>query len=200
MASIGAANAQRVPLTTFKAGMTPEQAMAVAPQLGWTEVYNTRGDELWEAFVNDAVVLAGSVWNLQVGSSKGPGGIPTREGEVSIKREFPSKRPDACLPALTAVIVELEPIFGAFGTHPDFSNLESQRYYPYGRAGYRLSKIGASSLVRDNFVRSDYIRAWDTFREPQDDRTRVSASVEWIPQTKACELQVSQWIANAGGY
>ena len=193
----GHAAAQTVSFDIFKAGMTPQQAMEAAPGLRWQKTYNSRGDELWWADARSAVSFAGSVWNVQAGSARGQGGAQLAEGQINFKREFPARRAEECLPALSAVIAEIEPVFGAFGEHPEFSDLKSARYYSPGDK-YKLSKIGASSLVRDSGQFGD-LRTWDTFREPHGDRIRVHVSVDWSKAERMCELRLSQWIVNGEG-
>ena len=194
--SIGAAAAQAASFVTFKAGMTPQQAMDAAPQIGWEKTYNSRGDELWSASAKGAVSFAGAVWDVQAGSARGQGGVQLAEGYVEIQREMAAKRSDACAPLLGAMVAELEPELGPFGADPDFAKPQSVRYNPEGER-YKFSKAGKSSTIRDA-GQFGQIRRWDTFREPQGDRVRVAASVEWDSYDKACHLQVAQWLVSDG--
>ena len=195
---ISAAAAQTVPFTTFKAGMTPQQAMAAAPQISWEKSYNSRGDELWWASADGAVSFSGAAWDVQAGSGRGQGGVELAKGYLEIEREIPAKRSDACAPLLGAMVAELEPVFGAFGADPDFAMPKSERYNPDSER-YKFSKAGQSSLIRDAGQFGD-LRTWDTFREPQGDRTRVRASVDWDKVEKACHLQVAQWLVDEKGF
>src|SRR5262245_14550641 len=111
---VGHAAAQTVSFDTFKAGMTPQQAMEAAPGLSWQKTYSSHGDELWWVDAKGAVLFAGGVWNVQAGSARGQGGAQLAEGQINFKREFPARRAEECLPALSAVIAEIEPVFGAF--------------------------------------------------------------------------------------
>jgi len=194
----GAANAQTVSLATFKAGMTPQQAIDAAPQITWEKSYNSRGDELWWTFAGGAVPFAGGMWDVQAGSARGPGGIQLAEGYVEFERDVAAKRSDVCAPLLAAMVAELEPVFGAFGADPDFVKPMSARYNPEGDR-YKFSKAGQQSTIRDAGQFGD-LRTWDTYREPQGDRTRVRASVDWDKVEKACHLQVSQWLASERGF
>jgi hypothetical protein len=194
----GAAAAQTVPLATFKAGMTPQQVMDAAPQISWEKSYNSRGDELWWAFASGAVSFGGAAWDVRAGSARGPGGVQLAEGYVEFEREMPAKRADVCAPLLGKMVAELEPVFGAFGADPEFAKPKSDRYNPEGNR-YKFSKAGQSSTVRDAGQFGD-LRTWDTYREPQGDRTRVRASVDWDKADKACYLQVSQWLVDETGF
>jgi hypothetical protein len=194
----GAAAAQTASFVTFKAGMTPQQAMDAAPQVSWEKSYNSRGDELWWTSADDAVSFGGALWDVQAGSARGQGGVQLTEGYVEIERKLAAKRSDVCAPLLGAMVAELEPVLGAFGADPDFAKARSDRYNPDGDR-YKFSKVGQFSTIRDA-GQFGAIRRWDTFREPQGDRVRVAASVEWDSYEKACHLQVAQWLVSEKGF
>lgn len=171
----------------FTPDMSPEAAMAAAPDAGWRPADGMHG-----LTAIGAIDFLGMSWNLEVGQSAVAASIPSLKDRYAfdMTTSAPANGPAECLAMLGQIVVALEPSYGAFGRHPAFAHADNTLYgAPWGR--FRLRDITERSRARD-YGAGEGLQDWTTFAE-FDEATgqHAMAKATYFFDTRSCDLRIN---------
>lgn len=191
----GAAWAQPAHLAfgAFRPDMSPADAIAAAPNLGWEIVRSRDGARVIGASAENALRFADGDWTVKVGDVFGMDFPPTSANydaySFDITRTQRVAAPRDCLALTEQLIVALQPTYGDFGQHPAFAHADNTLYAaPLGP--FRIAPIASGSKIRDYGLR-DGMQDWTTFAEI-DERAGVHVMVKgaFFAAGRSCDLRV----------
>ena len=173
----GHANEPVNPIHPFEPEMTFREMIKATPELGWGQHSYTYNNETYDehgAKATNTFPMIGRNWTVGVGDMFN--GSTTNVTNVDLKTEFEPKNKESCKQKFAELIKSLEPIYGSFGTHPEFKDASSSLYGdPY--SGFEIKKVTEASRGRTLAIGKKSYRTY-TFREPASDEFhRILASV-----------------------
>ena len=177
----------------FSPGMTVQEAVDAAPELSWEALYYTRTGEQNGAQSTAPFQFAGQDWDVTVGSSY-DWIMHDEVSDIDMRASFQTPKRGQCKEAMAQTISELEPIFGAFGLHPEFPSIRSMLYGdPYGE-GFKVKPLTEQSKLR-LYPKSSGAYRMSTFREPgSDEFFRVMVLGVDDRSEKTCDLRLNIFI------
>ena len=180
----------------FSPGMTVHEAVDAAPQLSWEALYYTRTGEQNGAKSTAPFHFAAQDWDVTVGSSY-DWIMHDEVSDIDMRANFQTPKRGQCKAAMAQTISELEPIFGAFGQHPEFPSIRSMLYGdPYGE-GFKVKPLTEQSKLR-LYPKSSGVYRMSTFREPgSDEFFRVMVLGVDDRSEETCDLRLNIFIPYA---